>query len=323
MKSLSKIYLEIYYDILRIRLIELEISKSYSDQKMRCPVHLSIGQEDIATIICKNLKITDIIMSTHRSHAHYLAKGGSLNKMIAELHGKSSGCISGRGGSMHIMDIDKGVYPCIPIVGSAIGISTGIAQGLKHQNKNSIIVCFFGDAAVEEGIFYESINYAIIHNLPIIYVCENNLFSVYTSLKERQPYNRKISKMVEGFGIKSFKINGEVLDKYKRFKEIKEYTSSHNRPVFVEFDTFRQYEHCGPHKDDNLNYREKKYVLKGIKSDPLLKLEKILFKNNILNNQTKNKYIKKIDHEIKNAFSASQRSLFPKSSFQTKDIYAE
>ena len=131
--------LKLYYEMLRIRYVEKTIAKKYSEQEMRCPVHLSIGQEAIAVGICQNLNKNDKLVTAHRSHAHYLAKGGSLKKMLAEIYGKETGCAKGLGGSMHLMDLDAGILAAVPIVGSTIPIGTGIAWGNKIKIKRILL----------------------------------------------------------------------------------------------------------------------------------------------------------------------------------------
>jgi len=167
---------KLFLNILKIRILEETISENYQKQKMRCPIHLSIGQEAIAAGICQNLNDKDQVISNHRCHAHYLAKGGSVKKMIAELHGSPDGCSGGRGGSMHLFDEKKGVLTSVPIVSSSIPVGVGAALYFKYLNKKNISVIFFGDAAIEEGVFYESLNYAKLLSLPVLFVCENNFF---------------------------------------------------------------------------------------------------------------------------------------------------
>ena len=191
---------KLFESMLRIRLVEESIANKYSEQKMRCPTHLSIGQEAIAVGVCANLTSQDQVLSTHRAHAHYLAKGGCLNSMMAEIYGKASGCSKGMGGSMHLIDTSVGFMGSTAIVGNTIPVAVGLALEKKLTRKKSIACVFFGDGATEEGAFYESVNFAIIHSLPILFICENNLYSVYSGLEVRQPVDRKIYKMVRAMG---------------------------------------------------------------------------------------------------------------------------
>ena len=154
---------------------------------MRCPTHFSIGQEAVAAGVCKSLRLEDYVISAHRSHAHYIGKGGNLRAMFAELYGKVDGCASGKGGSMHLIDLSVNFLGCVPIVGSTIPIGVGAAFGAMLQDRAAVTVIFFGDAATETGVFHESVNFAAVHHLPVLFVCENNLYSVNTPLDVRQP----------------------------------------------------------------------------------------------------------------------------------------
>ncbi|SVC72066.1 uncharacterized protein METZ01_LOCUS324920, partial [marine metagenome] len=256
--------------MLRIRLVEESIANKYSEQKMRCPTHLSIGQEAIAVGVCSNLTNEDQVLSTHRAHAHYLAKGGCLNSMLAEIYGKVTGCSKGMGGSMHLIDKSVGFMGSTAIVGNTIPVAVGSALAMKIQEKKSISCVFFGDGATEEGVFYESINFAIIHNLPVLFICENNLYSVYSGLEVRQPKGRKIFEMVRAFGIESSHGDGNNVQQVSDYVELaRDKILSGNGPQFLEFDTYRWREHCGPNYDNDIGYREEEEFLEWKKKDPL------------------------------------------------------
>jgi pyruvate dehydrogenase E1 component alpha subunit len=179
--------LALYRSMLKIRRVEERIQALYPEGDMRCPTHFSIGQEAVAAGVCKNLRLEDHVISAHRSHAHYIGKGGNLRAMFAELYGKVDGCASGKGGSMHLIDLSVNFLGCVPIVGSTIPIGVGAAFGAMLQDHAAITVIFFGDAATETGVFHESVNFAAVHRLPVLFVCENNLYSVNTPLDVRQP----------------------------------------------------------------------------------------------------------------------------------------
>ena len=172
--------IQLYEEMLRIRLIEEAIANEYSNQEMRCPIHLSIGQEAIAVGVSALLSKHDLALSAHRSHAHYLAKGGDLKLMLSELYGKETGCAKGKGGSMHLFDLKAGLIAAVPIVGSTIPIGVGVAWQKVRKNIPGIVVIYFGDGASEEGVFSESLDFASLKNLPVLFVCENNLYSVYS-----------------------------------------------------------------------------------------------------------------------------------------------
>tara|TARA_Y100000992_G_scaffold302187_1_gene275386 strand:- start:748 stop:1686 length:939 start_codon:yes stop_codon:yes gene_type:complete len=297
---------KLFESMLRIRLVEESIANKYSEQKMRCPTHLSIGQEAIAVGVCANLTSQDQVLSTHRAHAHYLAKGGCLNSMMAEIYGKASGCSKGMGGSMHLIDTSVGFMGSTAIVGNTIPVAVGLALEKKLTRKKSIACVFFGDGATEEGAFYESVNFAIIHSLPILFICENNLYSVYSGLEVRQPLGRKIYKMVRAMGISAQHGNGnDVEEVARKVKHAKTMILKSGGPQFLEFDTYRWREHCGPNFDNNIGYREESEFLKWKKKDPL--------KNFYSENSQKyiDRKIDKISQEIDDAHQFADDSKFP------------
>src|SRR3989344_7824434 len=166
-----------YRSLYRIRRVEEEIARVYPTNKIKSPVHLSIGQEAVSVGVCLALDSQDIVFGTYRGHALYLAKGGNLKKMIAELYGRATGCAKGKGGSMHLIDVTAGVMGGSAVVGTTIPQAVGYAYALKIKKSSSVVVSFFGDGAVEEGVFHESMNFAALKNLPIIFVCENNSYA--------------------------------------------------------------------------------------------------------------------------------------------------
>ena len=242
------------YGMLLIRRIEEALIAEYPKQEMRCPVHFSIGQEAIAVGVSSNLTTQDWIVSNHRSHAHYIAKGGNLKSFIAELYGKESGCCLGRGGSMHLTDLKAGFLAGIPIVGSSMPIAAGVAMSQSWGKHESLTVAYIGDAAAESGSFHETLNFASLHNLPLLTICENNEYSIFTPLSQRQPMNRTITDLASSHGIKTYTGNGDnVLEVVEVTKEARNYILSNSKPAFIEFNTYRLLEHCGPNSDDDLN----------------------------------------------------------------------
>ena len=315
------IAVDLYYSMLRIRLIEEKIAELYSDQEMRCPVHLSIGQEATAVGVCAHLKQKDVVLSAHRAHAHYLAKGGDLKAMIAELYGKETGCAMGKGGSMHLIDLKAGFFAAVPIVGSTIPIATGVAWAFKMKKKDNIVVVFLGDGATEEGVFSESLDFASLKGVPILFVCENNFYSVYSNLEVRQAKDRKITKISESHGVKSYKGNGnDILEVYNITEAAINYVKNDKKPAMIEFETFRWLEHCGPNWDDNLGYREEGELQKWMDACPIKNFEKKLIGNEL----DKDKIInlkEKISKEIDEAFDYARRSPFPSIELLNQHIY--
>ena len=247
---------DLFYKMLRIRMIEEAIADRYSEQKMRCPTHLSIGQEAIAIGVSEALDNNDIIMSNHRAHAHYLAKGGDLKAMIAEIHGKKTGCSLGRGGSMHLVDQSVGMMGSTPIVANSIPVATGLAFTSLLQGDKKVTVSYFGEGATEEGVFGECLNFAALKNLPMLYVCEDNLYSVYSPIDVRQPKTRNLCKIAEAHGMFAKEGDGNnVEESYSIAKEAIASIRSGNGPAFIKLDTYRYREHCGPNYDTDLGYR--------------------------------------------------------------------
>lgn len=261
-----------YIQMSFIREVELLISKRYQEQILRCPVHLSVGQEAVAVGVSWSLRAKDKAISTHRSHAHYLAKGGNLFKMLAELMGSAEGCCGGRGGSMHIFDHSVGFISSIPIVGSSIPISAGAAMAEKISSSENIVVAYIGDASLETGAFFETLNIAALKKLPLLVVIEDNGYSTYANKSVRIPTNRDVKSIVEGFGIPFFSGNGDVIDEVIELsKTAIDITRSQNT-VVLEFSTFRLLEHCGPNNDDSLGYRSQDEIESYKARDPLMYL---------------------------------------------------
>tara|TARA_Y100000591_G_scaffold333096_1_gene373652 strand:+ start:410 stop:1369 length:960 start_codon:yes stop_codon:yes gene_type:complete len=316
--------INLYKKILRIRKIETKISEEYSKGKMRCPVHLSIGQEAPAVGICSNLNANDQILSSHRSHAHYLAKGGNLKKMLSEIYGKKNGSAKGKGGSMHLSDLNAGIIASVPIVGSTLPIATGVAWSNKIQKKNNVVVIFFGDGATEEGVFQESLDFASLHDLKILFVCENNFYSVYSPLKYRQSDKRNIINFTKSLGLDSYQLDGnDVVKIYSSSKKIISRIKKRNRPAFLYLNTYRWLEHCGPNYDDNLGYRTKNEINFWKKNCPLKNILKIIRKQKVLTNNSDENIKKAIDMEITAAFNHAEKSKFPNRSELNRDIYAK
>lgn len=298
--------------MLKIRITEETIAERYSEWKMRCPTHLSIGQEAVATGICSALRKDDFVLSTHRSHAHYLAKGGDLNKMIAEIYGKVTGCSSGKGGSMHLIDKNVGFMGSTSIVGSTIPLAVGLGLSIKLQKTDQVSCVFFGDAGAEEGVFFESINFAVLRKLPVLFVCENNLYSVYSPLRVRQPEGRKIFEMARGLGITSEHGDGNnILEVYPKADSAIAGIRKGNGPYFFEFSTYRWREHCGPNFDNDLGYRAEEEFIEWKEKDPLKLLESQLMDQGIIHRNDIEEMEVNIQQEIDQAFDFAEKSPFP------------
>ena len=261
--------IQMFVNLQLIRSVELLISEKYDTQIFRCPVHLSIGQEAIAVGVSINLQLEDKVVSTHRSHAHYIAKGGDLFSMLSELIGSPLGCCKGRGGSMHIFDKSVGFMASVPIVGSSLPIAVGMALAEKQLNSENIVVAYVGDAALETGAFYESLNLAALKNLPILIVLEDNGYSTYSNKEVRWPDNKNVRVTIEGMGINYYSGSGDDVDEINTQISEVIHNVRNNKPSLVHLDTFRRYEHCGPSLDDKLGYRKSEEITSYIKRDPI------------------------------------------------------
>jgi TPP-dependent pyruvate/acetoin dehydrogenase alpha subunit len=317
-----KILQSLYAEMLRIRKVEERIADRYLDQEMRCPVHLSIGQEAIAVGVSSNLSNNDRAFSTHRCHAHYLAKGGNLNEMIAEIYGKETGCIGGRGGSMHLTDDRCNFHASIPIIGSSVPLALGTALSDKLDGNNNVSVCFFGDATIEEGVLHESLNFASVQKLPVLFVCENNFFSIYTNIKERQP-KRPFQNVAASHNVYSESVDGNnvaavSLATQSALKNIR----AGNGPAILFFNTYRLREHCGPATDDHLGYRHEEEVKYWSDQCPIqLTLDKISKIEPGFTKWSEN-LNSEIEQEITKAFELAIASPLPTSDQAQDFVYA-
>lgn len=303
---------ELYRKMLRIRLVEEAIAREYPKGEMRCPVHLSIGQELLPSLVSFAASDNDLAVSTHRSHAHYLAKGGSLQKFIAELFGKSTGCSKGRGGSMHLIDLEVNFMGSTAIVGNSIPIGVGLGYGAKLKGEKAVVLIYLGDGAVEEGAFYESVNFAAVRKIPAVFLCENNNFSVYSHISERQPISRKIHSMVAGLGIESkYLDSSKPENSLAELRSVIETTRSTQSPSFIEIDTFRFLEHCGPSEDDHLGYREYEYIVEAKSKDPLSLMSLELAGLIKEWDKTVSEMVLAIEEEIEAAFNFARMSDYP------------
>lgn len=309
--------------MLRIRMVEEKIAELYPEQEMRCPTHLCIGQEAIAVGVCANLSRNDYVLSGHRSHGHYLAKGGDLKAMLAELYGKATGCTQGKGGSMHLVDLSTGFLGASPIVGSTIAIAVGVAFGTVMRGEQRVTVTFFGDTAVEGGVFHESLNFAALKKLPAVFVCENNLYSTQSPLSVRQPEGSEIFRLAKGHGIESHQGDGnDVLDVYALAKRAIRKARQGGGPTFLEFKTYRWREHCGPYYDFELGYRTEAEFEKWRRRCPVKMLRERLLKNGILCHQDIENTEHKLAAEIADAVKFARESPFPKKQLLLEHVYA-
>jgi TPP-dependent pyruvate/acetoin dehydrogenase alpha subunit len=301
----------LYYCLLKIRMTEQAIASEYSDQEMRCPVHLSIGQEAVAVGACANLSNEDVIFSTHRCHSHYIAKGGNLNEMIAELYGKSTGCAKGYGGSMHLVDERVGMMGASAIVGGSIPLAAGAALSFKQSHLPHIAVGFFGDGASEEGVFHETLNFSSRHRLPVVFICENNYLATASHMSARRPQNNLYTHG-EIYGIPGIKVEGhDLLQIYHATKQAAYRARAGDGPTLIEASTYRAMNHVGPnHSSVNLSQQAKEWG-SSIQTCPVKWFEKVCLNEAGCTADNLKVIRKQIQIEIEDAFEEARRSPLP------------
>jgi TPP-dependent pyruvate/acetoin dehydrogenase alpha subunit len=308
---------QLYRTLFRIRHVEEEIARIYPTDQIKSPVHLSIGQEAISVGICAALEEDDIVFGTYRGHALYLAKGGDLPAMIAELYGRITGCARGKGGSMHLVDPECGVMGMSAVVGTTIANAAGYAYALRSRRSSAIVASFFGDGATEEGVFAETLNFAALKQLPILFVCENNQYAIHTHQSRRQA-NLDICGRARAYGLETEKLDGNDLPGLMtRARAVVERIRSGGGPAFFEVSAYRWREHVGPGCDYHLGYRTESDAEPWITADPVRRLGDQLppdIRADIEN---------EVREEVAAAFAFAEASPFPDGAELMRDIYKE
>lgn len=306
-----------YRSLYRIRRVEEEIARIYPSDKIKSPVHLSIGQEAVSVGACEAMGPEDVVFGTYRGHAMYLAKGGDLKGMVAELYGKETGCARGKGGSMHLIDTKSGVMGTSAIVGTAIPVSVGYAFGLKYRGKDSVVVSFFGDGAVDEGAFHESLNFAALKKLPVLFLCENNSYAIHSHHLTRR-HSDNVCQRAEAYGMPARRLeDGDIFKIYEAVDECLGGIRRGEGPAFLEVLTCRWKEHVGPGDDFHLGYRAKDEVARWMENDQLKKLAAAL------DAREREAVEAEVEREIKEAFDFAEESPFPTGNALFEDVYKE
>jgi TPP-dependent pyruvate/acetoin dehydrogenase alpha subunit len=293
-----------YRELYRIRRVEQEIARVYPTDKVKSPVHLSIGQEAVAVGVCEALKPDDVVFGTYRSHALYLAKGGDLKGMIAELYGKRTGCASGKGGSMHLVATNVLMMGTSAVVGTTIPNAAGYAYALKLRKEPRVVVSFFGDGAVEEGVFWETINFASLKKLPILFVCENNNFAIHSKQLDRQPASN-VWERVAAFKIPSERTGDDIDSICAKSKSAVDKIRAGGGPIFLEVPTYRWLEHVGPNEDFQLGYRTK------AECDAWIARDAVKTTGAKLDEKTRTTIEAEVEKEINEAFDFAEKSAWP------------
>ena len=306
----------------RIRMVEEAIAEAYPVGEMRCPTHLCIGQEAAGAAAGMALRPDDFAVSSHRAHGHYLGKGGDLFRMLAEIHGKADGCSKGKGGSMHLVDTSVGFMGSTAIVANTIPVGVGLGLSIQLKETDQISCVFLGDGAVEEGVFYESVNFAAVRKLPVLFICENNLYSVYSPLGVRQPKKRSIQGMVESIGVDGKTLTDGASDILSGVTAAVGRVRASGEPFFIEIPTYRWREHCGPNMDDDLGYRPEEEVRNRKERDPLACFENELLTAGQLTDASISSEEAAIELEITEAFKAVAGAAFPDPEEMFSGVYS-
>jgi TPP-dependent pyruvate/acetoin dehydrogenase alpha subunit len=303
---------QLYHDMLRIRKVELKIESLYPFDMMKTPVHLCIGQEAVAVGVCIHLQKDDTVCSNHRGHGHYLAKGGNLKKMIAEMYCRETGCSKGRGGSMHLVDGSVGHIGSSSIVGGGIPIATGLALAIQMRKQRKVSVVFFGDGAADEGVLYESVNFAVLKRLPVVFIYENNHYSVCSPVTNRRrgeilfhatPPQLMFTGVVDG---------NSIQDVYEAAKAAVERARNGKGPSFIECKTYRMRGHAGSGSDVSVGYRAADEVARWEAKCPLATFRQHLLSEGTVDDQRLNQMEREIDAEIEEAFAWAEKSPLPR-----------
>jgi pyruvate dehydrogenase E1 component alpha subunit len=253
----------LYRNMLRVRNAEETLAALYREKEMRTPTHFGVGQEGVAVGVCDALRIDDVVYTHHRCHTHYLAKGGSLLGLVAELYGREAGCSRGRGGSVHLTDRRVGMMGSSPILGQGLALAVGSALAFRMDKAPRVATSFFGEGTCDEGITYECFNYAALNRLPVLFVCENNFYATESPLEVRQPPGTELCDRARAFKIEAQKIDGnDVVAVYNAARLAVERIRDGGGPFFLECETYRWLEHVGPMYDHELarTYRSRAEV---------------------------------------------------------------
>jgi len=307
----------LYTSMLRIRRVEEESARIYPTDKIKSPIHLSIGQEAVAVGVCEALDAKDVLCGTYRSHATYLAKGGPLKTMMAELFGKAGGCARGKGGSMHLVDRDHGVMGTSAVVATAIPHAVGYAYAFKLRRQEAVSVTFFGDGATEEGAFHESLNFAALKRVPVLFVCENNHYAVNSPFHSRQRLDN-IWERPRSYGIESVRIeDGDVFRIHQTAKSYVDRLRKGEGPFFMECVTYRWRQHVGPNEDFGSGSRTKEEARKWIEGDQIPRLALLMPPDLVT------RIHEQIETEIKEAIEFAEASPFPQDEELTAQLFKE
>ncbi|BDB01544.1 pyruvate dehydrogenase (acetyl-transferring) E1 component subunit alpha [Clostridium botulinum] len=311
---------EMYKTMLKIRKFEQVAMNTFAEGKIPGFVHLYIGEEAVATGVCANLKDSDYITSTHRGHGHILAKGGDLKFMMAELFGKATGYCKGKGGSMHIADATKGILGANGIVGAGHNIAVGAGLSAQYRGTDQVCVCFFGDASTNQGTFHESLNMASVWKLPVVFVCENNLYGISMSQNRHQAIKDVADRGV-AYNVPGIVVDGnDVFAVYEAAKEAIKRAREGKGPTLIECKTYR---HRGHFEGDPCVYKPTEEQEEWLAKDPIPRFEKYLVENEIFTQKKLKEVQNKVESQIDEAVDFANNSPYPELESVLEDVYTD
>ena len=310
--------LEMYRRMLEIRFFEEKVFELFGQNLVPGTIHLYTGEEAVAVGVCSNLRKDDYITSTHRGHGHSIAKGARLDQTMAEILGRKTGYCKGKGGSMHIADFSVGMLGATAVVGAGIPIATGAGLSIKMRGTDQVVACFFGDGASNQGTFHEGINLAAVWNLPVVFVCENNLYAMGTR-QSRVMLIENIADRAVAYGIPSVVMDGnDVLAIHEAARLAVERARKGEGPTLMECKTYRRKGHS---RFDPATYRPKEEVETWLKKDPIAHFQTKLFEMGALTKAEAEKIIQEVTTEVDEATKFAVESPFPEPEEALGDVY--
>ena len=311
---------DMYITMLKIRKFEEKASKLFAEGKIPGFVHLYMGEEAVATGVCSNLNEDDFITSTHRGHGHIIAKGGQLNEMMAELFGKATGYCKGKGGSMHIADASRGILGANGIVGAGHNIAVGAGITAQYKGTDQVCICFFGDASTNQSTFHEALNLASVWKLPVVFVCENNLYGISMS-QERHQAIEDVSDRAVAYNIPGVTVDGnDVFAVFEASKEAIKRARNKQGPTLIECKTYR---HHGHFEGDPTTYRPAGELEEWLKKDPIIRMEQFMIQNQIKTAEELEAIQADMDQQIKDAVEFAENSPLPSLESAVEDVYTD
>ena len=312
--------LVMYRKMLLCRMFEDRVNSLFLQGRMPGTIHQAQGQEACAVGVCQVLQEGDMLTSTHRPHEHAVARGIPVRSLMAELFAKSTGCCQGKGGSMHMGDAERGMLPAIAIVGGGIPLATGYALSLKYLKKPNITACFFGDGAVNEGIFHETVNMAAIWDLPVLFLCENNKYGASTLIDSVMKV-KTVSARASAYGIPGETVDGnDLVAVYQATLQAADRAREGHGPTLLELETYR---FAGHSRSDPGHYRPKEEVAEWKKRDPILRFETQALAAGLLTDSTMAEYRASVNQELDEAVAFAESSPSPRAEECLTDVYVE